>query len=124
MIRSLKKIAGLGGTIVKRTSPAKIVALSSNLNFLKYHTTKAAVIQHHTPIFTAGLELSYFKFHIELVGGKDYSGRYKRDWLAHLKEDISIFGTAFEGWPKGCSEGWQMVSTSKGGSRVVHAELA
>ena len=34
----------------------------------------------------------------ELVGGKDYSGGQEKDWLAHLKEDMSVFGMKFEGW--------------------------
>ena len=56
----------------------------------------------------------------ELVGGKGYSGGQEKDWMVHLKEDMSVFGMKFEG----CLEGRQMVSTSRGGSRVVHAELA
>ena len=26
----------------------------------------------------------------ELVGGKGYSGGQEKDWLAHLKEDMSV----------------------------------
>ena len=36
----------------------------------------------------------------ELVGGKGYSGGQEKDWLAHLKEDISVLGMKFEGWQK------------------------
>ena len=36
----------------------------------------------------------------ELVGGKDYSGGQEKDWMAHLKEDMSVFGMKFEGWRK------------------------
>ena len=36
----------------------------------------------------------------ELVGGKGYSGGQKKDWMAHLKEDMSVFGTKFHGWRK------------------------
>ena len=36
----------------------------------------------------------------ELVGGEGYSGRKEKDWLAHLKEDMSVFGMKFEGWGK------------------------
>ena len=36
----------------------------------------------------------------ELVGGKDYSGGQEKDWLVHLKEDMSVFGMKFEGWRK------------------------
>ena len=33
----------------------------------------------------------------ELVGGKGYSGgQEKEDWMAHLKEDMSVFETKFE----------------------------
>ena len=34
----------------------------------------------------------------ELVGGKGYSGGQEKDWMVHLKEDISVFGMKFEGW--------------------------
>ena len=36
----------------------------------------------------------------ELVGGKGYSGGQEKDWMAHLKEDMSVFGMKFEGWRK------------------------
>ena len=36
----------------------------------------------------------------KLVGGKGYSAGQEKDWLAHLKEDMSVFGTKFEGWRK------------------------
>ena len=36
----------------------------------------------------------------ELVGGKGYSGGQEKDWIAHLKEDMSVFGMKFEGWRK------------------------
>ena len=36
----------------------------------------------------------------ELVGGKGYSGGQEKDWLVHLKDDMSIFGMTFEGWRK------------------------
>ena len=36
----------------------------------------------------------------ELVGGMGYSGGQEKDWLAHLKKDMSVFGIKFEGWPK------------------------
>ena len=34
----------------------------------------------------------------ELVGGKGYSRGQEKDWLAHLKEDMSVFGMKFERW--------------------------
>ena len=34
----------------------------------------------------------------ELVGVKGYSGGQQKNRMAHLKEDISVFGTKFEGW--------------------------
>ena len=34
----------------------------------------------------------------ELAGGKGYSGGQEKDWMAHLKEDMSVFGMKFEGW--------------------------
>ena len=36
----------------------------------------------------------------ELVEGTGYSGGQEKDWLAHLKEDTSVFGMKFEGWRK------------------------
>ena len=36
----------------------------------------------------------------ELVGGKGYSGRQEKDWMAHLMENMSVFGMKFEGWRK------------------------
>ena len=59
----------------------------------------------------------------ELVGGKGYSWGQEKDWMAHLKEDMSVFKNEIRRVAKGCSEDRQMVSTIKGGSRVVHAEL-
>ena len=36
----------------------------------------------------------------EFVGGKGNSGGQDKDWMAHLKEDMSVFGTKFERWRK------------------------
>ena len=36
----------------------------------------------------------------ELVGGEGYSGGQEKDRLAHLKEDMSVFGMKFEDWRK------------------------
>ena len=33
----------------------------------------------------------------ELVGGKGYSGGQEKDWMAHVKEDMSVFGMKLEG---------------------------
>ena len=33
----------------------------------------------------------------ELVGGKGYSGGQDKDWMVHLKVDMSAFGIKFEG---------------------------
>ena len=33
----------------------------------------------------------------EFVGGKGYSGGQDKDWMVHLKEDMSVFGIKFEG---------------------------
>ena len=55
----------------------------------------------------------------EFVGGKGYSGGQEKDWMDYLTEDMSIFRMKFEGWRKAA----QKVSTSRGGSRVVHAGL-
>ena len=51
----------------------------------------------------------------ELVGGKGYSGGQEKDWMAHLKEDIYVgLWNEIRRVAKGCSEGRQMVSTSRG----------
>ena len=36
----------------------------------------------------------------ELVAVKGYSGEQEKDWIAHLKEDMSVFGMKFEGGRK------------------------
>ena len=36
----------------------------------------------------------------EFFGGKGYSGGQEKDWMDHLKEDMSVFGTKIEGWRK------------------------
>ena len=36
----------------------------------------------------------------EFVGGKGYTGGQEKDWMDHLKEDMSVFGMKFEGWQK------------------------
>ena len=36
----------------------------------------------------------------EFVGGKGYSGGQEKDWMDHLKEDMSVFEMNFEGWRK------------------------
>ena len=33
----------------------------------------------------------------EVVAGKGYSGGQEKDWEAHLKEDMSVFMSKFEG---------------------------
>ena len=60
----------------------------------------------------------------EIVGGKGYSGGQEKDWMDHLKEDIYVgLWNEIRRVAKGCSEGRQMVWTSRGGSQVVYAEL-
>ena len=48
----------------------------------------------------------------ELLGGNGYSGGQEKDWMAHLKEDMSVFGMKFEGWRKAA----QMGGGGKGGA--------
>ena len=36
----------------------------------------------------------------ELDGCKGYSGGQEKDWMAHLKEDMLVFGMKFKGWRK------------------------
>ena len=33
-----------------------------------------------------------------LFGNMGYPGRHEKNWMAHLKEDMSAFGIKFEGW--------------------------
>ena len=33
----------------------------------------------------------------EFVGDKGYSGEQEKDWMAHVKEDMSVFAMRFEG---------------------------
>ena len=37
---------------------------------------------------------------VELVGGKGYSGGQETDWMAHLKEQMSVIGMKFQRWRK------------------------
>ena len=41
----------------------------------------------------------------ELVGGKGYSGGQDKDCMAHLKEDMSVFGMKLDGWRKAARKG-------------------
>ena len=36
----------------------------------------------------------------ELVGGKGYSGGQEKDWMDHLKEDMSVLRMTSKGWRK------------------------
>ena len=36
----------------------------------------------------------------EFAGGKGYSGGQEKAYMAHLKEDMSVFEMKFEGWQK------------------------
>ena len=59
----------------------------------------------------------------ELVRGKGYSGGQEKNWLVHLKGGYVGLWNVTGRMAKCCSEGWQTVWTSRGGSRVVHAEI-
>ena len=59
----------------------------------------------------------------ELVGGKGYSGRQEKDWLAHLKEDMSVFGLIFEEWRKAAQKAGRWFRRVEEGPEF-HAELA
>ena len=60
----------------------------------------------------------------ELVGGKGYSGGQEKDWIAHLKEDMSVFGMKFEGWRKAAQKAGRWFRRVEEGAKVVHTELA
>ena len=56
----------------------------------------------------------------ELVRSKGYSGGADKDWMAHLKEDMSVFGMEFEGCRKDAQKagGWfRRVEEGTGHSR-------
>ena len=53
--------------------------------------------------FTARMEEEHLPQGVmfgKLVGGRGYSGGPKKDWMVHLKKDMSAFGMKFEGWSK------------------------
>ena len=52
----------------------------------------------------------------EIVGGKGYSGGQERDWLVHLKEDMSVFGMKFEGWRKAAQKAGRWSRRVEGGA--------
>ena len=54
----------------------------------------------------------------ELVGGKGYSGVQQQDWMAHLREDLSVFGMIFQGWRKAAQK------TGKWFRRVARREMS
>ena len=58
----------------------------------------------------------------ELVGGKGYSGGQEKDWMVHLKEDMSAFGMNFEGWRKAAQKVGRWFRRVEEG--VIHAEMA
>ena len=47
---------------------------------------------------------------MELVGGKGYSEGQEKDWMAHLKEDMSVIGMKFEGWRKATQKAGRWLS--------------
>ena len=51
----------------------------------------------------------------ELVGGEGYSSGGKKDWIMHLKEDLSAFETKFVKRPKCSAECKQMDLTGTDG---------
>ena len=53
----------------------------------------------------------------ELVGGKGYSGGQEKDWLAHLKEDMSVF-MKFEGWLKASQKAGRWLRRVEGGAEL------
>ena len=58
----------------------------------------------------------------ELVAGKGYSGGQDKDWLAHLKEDMSVFGMKFEMWRKAAQKAGKWFRRVKEGAD--HAGIA
>ena len=59
----------------------------------------------------------------ELVGGKGYSGGQEKDWMVHLKEDMSAFGMKFEGWRKNAQQAGRWFRRVEEGA-VIHAAMA
>ena len=54
----------------------------------------------------------------ELVGGKGYSGGKEKDWMTRLKEDMSVFGTKFEGWRKAAQKAGRWFRRVEGGAEL------
>ena len=55
----------------------------------------------------------------ELVGGKGYSGGQEKNWLAHLKEDVSFFDMKFEGWRKAAQKVGRWFQRVEEGAELV-----
>ena len=55
----------------------------------------------------------------ELVGGKGYSGRREKDWMAHLKQDMSVFGMKFEGWQNAAQKAGRWVRRVEEGAELL-----
>ena len=54
----------------------------------------------------------------ELIGGKGYSGGQYNDWMAHLKEDMSAFGTKFEKWRKAAKKAGRLFRQADEGAEL------
>ena len=54
----------------------------------------------------------------EFVGGKGYSGGQEKDWMDHLKEDMSVFGMKFEGWCKAAQKAGRWFRRVKEGAEL------
>ena len=54
----------------------------------------------------------------KLVGGEGYSGRQEKDWMAHLKEDMSVFGMKFEAWRKAAQKAGRWFRRVKEGAEL------
>ena len=54
----------------------------------------------------------------ELVAGKDYAEGQKKDWMAHLKEDMSVFGMKFEGWRKAAQKAGRLFRRVEEGAEL------
>ena len=59
-----------------------------------------------------------------LVGGNGYSGGQEKDWMVHPEEGYVGLWNEVGRVVKDCTEGRQIVLTGRGGSRVIHAEIA
>ena len=59
----------------------------------------------------------------ELVGDKGYSGGQEKDWLVHLKDDMSVIIMKFEGWQKAAQKAGRWFRRVEDGAELFMRKL-